>query len=132
MPRCDRVGLAARHGLLPLLVALLFVGCVSGAAPGGAPMAIYQRGETSPSVFLSTVIVQPEGCAPLGLACTVAGPEGAVVIVPLTEGVPAWMYEIFAHELCHVVAAARQLRNDPCHKEDDGKVDVRRIGPQGP
>jgi len=34
--------------------------------------------------------------------------------------------------MCHVVAGARELRNDPCHKEDDGKVEVRRIGAQGP
>ena len=132
MPRYGTVGLAARSGLLPLLVALLFVGCASGGVPGGAPMEIYQKGETSPNVFLSTVIVRPQGCAPFGLACTMAGPAGAVLIVPLTEGIPAWMYEVFAHEMCHVVVAARELRHDPCHKEDNGKIEVRRIGPQGP
>ena len=136
MPRYGTVGLTARSGFLPLLVGLLFVGCASVGAPAGAPsgatMGIYQKGETSPNVFLSTVIVRPQGCAPFGLACTMAGPAGAVLIVPLTEGMPAWMYEVFAHEMCHVVAAARELRNEPCHKEDDGKVMVRRIGAQGP
>jgi hypothetical protein len=132
MPRCGTAGWVARSGLLPLLVALLFVGCASGGIPGGAPMEIYQKGETSPNIFLSTVIVRPQGCAPFGVACTMAGPAGAVLIVPLTEGMPAWMYEVFAHEMCHVVAAARELRQNPCHKEDDGKIDVRRIGAQGP
>lgn len=132
MLRLRTAGLVARSGLVRLLVALLFVGCASGGAPGRAPMAIYQKGETSPNVFLSTVIVRPQGCAPFGLACTVAGPAGAVLIVPLTEGMPVWMYEVFAHEMCHVVAAARELRQNPCHNEDDGKIDVRRIGAQGP
>jgi len=141
MTRYGTVGSAARGGLLPLLFGLLLfglllVGCASGGAPGGGtgggPMDIYQKGETSPNVFLSTVIVRPKGCAPFGLACTMAGPGGAVVIVPLTEGIPAWMYEVFAHEMCHVVAGAREFRNDPCHQEDNGKVEVRRIGAQGP
>lgn len=132
MLRSRTVGRAARGGLLRLLVGFLFVGCASGGIPGGAPMDIYQKGETSPNIFLATVIVRPEGCAPFGLACTMAGPAGAVLIVPRTEGMPAWMYEVFAHELCHVVAAARELRNEPCHHEDDGKVEVRRIGSQGP
>jgi len=132
MPRCGTVGSAARSGVLPLLMALLFVGCASGGAPAGGPMEIYQKGEISPNVFLSTVIVRPQGCAPFGLACTMAGPAGAVLIVPLTEKIPPWMYEIFAHEMCHVVVAVRELRNDPCHKEDDGKIAVHRIGAQGP
>lgn len=136
MARYGTAGLAVRSGLLPLLGALLFVGCASGSAPhgapGGAPMDIYQKGETSPNVFLSTVIVRPQGCAPFGLACTMAGPAGAVLIVPLTEQIPAWMYEVFAHEMCHVVVAVRELRYNPCHKEDDGKIKVHRIGAQGP
>ena len=132
MLTCRTAGWVARSGFLPLLLALLVVGCASGGIPGGAPMEIYQKGETSPHVFLATVIVRAQGCAPFGVACTMAGPAGAVLIVPLTEGMPAWMYEVFAHEMCHVVAAARELRNEPCHQEDDGKVEVRRIGPQGP
>lgn len=136
MARCGTVGLAARSGLLPLLAALLLVGCASGSAPrgapGGAPTDIYQKGETSPNVFLSTVIVRPQGCAPFGLACTMAGPAGAVLIVPLTEQIPAWIYEVFAHEMCHVVVAVRELRHNPCHNEDNGKIEVRRIGAQGP
>jgi len=132
MPRCGRVGSAARSGSLGLLAALLLVGCASGGAPRGASTDIYQKGETSPNVFLSTVIVRPQGCAPFGLACTMAGPAGAVLIVPLTEQIPAWMYEVFAHEMCHVVVAVRELRDNPCHKEDDGKISVRRIGAQGP
>jgi len=132
MPRCGTVGSAARSGLLPLLVAALVVGCASGGAPGGVQTDIYQKGETSPNVFLSTVIVRPQGCAPFGLACTMAGPAGAVLIVPHTEQMPAWMYEVFAHEMCHVVAAVRELRTDPCHAEDDGKIKVRRLGAQVP
>lgn len=131
MPRCDTMGLAARSGLLPLLGMWLFVGCASGAAPRGAAMEMYQKGETSPNVFLSTVIVRPEGCAPFGVACTMAGPGGAVLIMPFTEHIPGWMYEVFAHEMCHVVVAVRELPRDPCHTEDDGKIRVRRIGGQG-
>ncbi len=132
MLRYGTAGLAARSGLLPLLMGLLFVGCASSVTPRGVPADIYQKGETSPNVFLSTVIVRPQGCAPFGLACTMAGPGGAVLIVPLNEQMPAWMYEVFAHEMCHVVAAVRELRQNPCHKEDDGKVEVRRIGAKGP
>lgn len=92
MARFGTAGTAARSGLFFLFVALLLAGCASGGAPNGAmsgvPTEIYQRGETSPNVFLSTVIVRAKGCAPFGLACTMAGPGGAVLIVPLTENMP--------------------------------------------
>jgi hypothetical protein len=61
-----------------------------------------------------------------------AGPAGAVLIVSLTEHIPGWIYEVFAHEMCHVVVAVREFRHDPCRTEDDGKIKVRRFGAQGP
>jgi hypothetical protein len=61
-----------------------------------------------------------------------AGPAGASLIVPLSEHIPGWMYEVFAHELCDVVVVVRQFRHDPCHTEDDGKIRVRRIGAPDP
>ena len=61
-----------------------------------------------------------------------AGPAGASLIVPLSEHIPGWMYEVFAHELCGVVVAVRELPHDPCRMEDDGKIRVRRIGVPDP
>ena len=117
---------AIKHGFLVLSLAL--AGCASGFS-GGTPLSggvpteeIYRKGETSPSTFLSTVIVRPEGCAPHGTACTVAGPHGVVVVVPFREETPSWMYEMFAHEICHVVAAVKEVQPDPCHREDGGQI----------
>jgi hypothetical protein len=42
------------------------------------------------------------------------------------------VYEVFAHELCDVVVAVREFRHDPCRREDDGKIRVRRIGAPDP
>lgn len=121
---------AIRYGFLMMSLAL--AGCASGFS-GGAPMEeTYQKGETAPNVFLSTVIVRPGGCAPFGTACTMAGPGGAILIVPLSTETPAWIYEMFAHEICHVVATVKQLGNDPCHLEDGGTIAARKIGAVAP
>lgn len=65
-------------------------------------------------------------------ACAPAGPAGASLIVPLSEHISGWMYEVVAHELCDVIVAVREFRHDPCRMEDDGKIRVRRIGAQDP
>lgn len=128
MARRSTMGRVARSGMLTPLLGALVVGCVSN----GVPIDIYQKGQTSPNVYLSTVIVRPGGCAPFGAACTLAGPGGAVLIVPFDQLTPRWMYEIFAHEMCHVVAAVQALGGDPCHREDHGKISVQRTGAGGP
>jgi hypothetical protein len=57
---------AIRYGFLMVSAAL--AGCASGGS-GGAPMdQTYEKGDISPTVFLSTVIARPGGCAPLGAA----------------------------------------------------------------
>jgi len=117
---------AIRYGFL--MVSLALAGCASGYSVAAPFEETYKKGETSPNVFLSTVIVRPDGCAPLGTACTMAGPRGAVVIVPFSAETPSWMYEMFAHELCHAVAAVKELRPDPCHQEDHGKIVTRKNG----
>jgi hypothetical protein len=121
---------AIRYGFLMMSLAL--AGCASGFSVAGPLEETYQKGETSPDVFLSTVIVRPGGCAPVGAACTMAGPRGAVVIVPFSPETPGWMYEMFAHEICHVVAAVRELQPDPCHQEDHGKIVIHKNRPLAP
>ena len=120
---------AVNYGFLVLSLAL--VGCASGFS-GGTPMEeTYRKGETSSNVFLSTVIVRPDGCAPHGTACTMTGPLGVVLVVPFREETPSWMYEMFAHEICHVVAAVKDIQPDPCHREDGGQIRAdrgRRLG----
>jgi hypothetical protein len=41
------------------------------------------------------------------------------------------MWEMFAHETCHVVAAVKELRPDPSHLEYGGKIAVLRSGAAG-
>ena len=115
-----------------LVLSLGLSGCASGLSGGtvtGGNVAgkapaqeTYRKGEISPNVYLSTVIVRPDGCAPHGTACTMMGPGGVLLIVPLREEAPSWMYEMFAHEICHVVAKVKEIRPDPCHREDGGQI----------
>jgi len=127
MGRRSTTGRLALRGILTPLLGAMILGCASD----GIPIDIYKKGQTSPNVYLSTVIVRPGGCAPFGAACTLAGPGGAVLIVPFDQQTPRWMYEIFAHEMCHVVAGVQELRGNPCHREDHGSITMRRIDAGG-
>ena len=105
-----------------LVLSLALAGCASSLSGGAPTEETFRKGETSPNVYLSTVIARPDGCAPHGTACTMAGPGGVLLIVPLREETPSWMYEMFAHEICHVVAKVKDIRPDPCHREDGGQI----------
>ncbi len=116
----------ASRGLLLVLGLVVFSGCAATQSlgePAGRPM-VFQKGQTAPQAYLSSVIVLKGGCQPFGTACTIAGPTGATIILPRAEGMPDWLYEVFAHELCHAVAGVQGLKGtaDPCHSEDGGVI----------
>jgi hypothetical protein len=51
---------------------------------------------------------------------------GAIIFLPRVQGTPEWLYEAFAHELCHAVAGVqgKHGKADPCHNEDGGAIHV--------
>ena len=114
----------AGRALILTLALLALSGCAA-SIEGGKP-AVYQKGEIAPHAYLSSIVVLKEGCKPYGAACTIASPSGATVILPRIDGAPEWVYEVFAHELCHAVAGVRGLKGeaDPCHDEDGGVIRV--------
>lgn len=112
--------------LLPCLALLALSGCGTiAAAPDNQP-AVFQKGRVAPETYLSSVIVKRDGCHPYGTACTKAGPLGAIIFLPRVQGTPEWLYEVFAHELCHAVAGVqgKHGKTDPCHNEDGGAIHV--------
>ena len=113
--------------LLPCLVLLALSGCGTIASPASNQPAVFQKGRIGPETFLSSVIVGQNGCRPFGTACTVAGPKGAIIFLPRVQGTPEWLYEVFAHELCHAVAGVQGKggATDPCHDEDGGTILVK-------
>jgi len=56
----------------------------TGAQSAVSP--VFQKGQIAPQSYLSSVIVVKGGCQPFGAACTIAGPTGATIILPRTEG----------------------------------------------
>jgi hypothetical protein len=112
--------------LLPCLALLALSGCSTVAAGPDKQPTVFQKGRVAPETYLSSVVVRPDGCHPYGSACTIAGPKGAIIFLPRVQGVPAWLYEAFAHELCHAVAGVQGKRGeaDPCHSEDGGAIHV--------
>lgn len=112
--------------LLPCLALLALSGCSTVAAGPDKQPTVIQKGRVAPDTYLSSVIVGQDGCRPYGSACTVAGPKGAIIFLPRVQGVPQWLYEVFAHELCHAVAGVQGKRGeaDPCHSEDGGTIQV--------
>ena len=118
--------------LLPGLALLALSGCgtiatgpVKTALPDNPP-TVFQKGRVAPETYLSSVIVGQGGCHPYGSACTIAGPKGAIIFLPRVQGAPEWLYEVFAHELCHAVAGVQGKRGDadPCHGDDGGVIKV--------
>ena len=96
----------ATWGLFLFVGLLVFSGCASAgpsAQSVGQPL-VFQKGQIAPQSYLSSVIVVKGGCQPFGAACTISGPTGATIILPRTEGMPEWLYEVFAHEMCHALA----------------------------
>ncbi len=116
----------ATWGLFLIVGLLVFSGCASAgpsAQSAGQPL-VFQKGQIAPQSYLSSVIVVKGGCQPFGAACTIAGPTGATIILPRTEGMPEWLYEVFAHEMCHALAGVKGHtgKADPCHNEDGGVI----------
>ena len=116
----------ATWGLFLFVGLLVFSGCASAgpsAQSVGQPL-VFQKGQVAPQSFLSSVIVVKGGCQPFGAACTISGPTGATIILPRTEGMPEWLYEVFAHEMCHALAGVKGHtgKADPCHNEDGGVI----------
>lgn len=112
--------------LLPCLALLALSGCGTIAAGPDKQPTVFQKGWIAPDTYLSRVIVRSDGCQPFGAACTKAGPLGAIILLPRVEGAPEWLYEAFAHELCHAVAGVqgKHGKADPCHNEDGGVIHV--------
>jgi hypothetical protein len=112
--------------LLPCLALLALSGCGTIAAGPDKQPTVFQKGRIAPETYLSSVIVRQDGCRPYGSACTIAGPKGAIIFLPRVQGTPDWLYEVFAHELCHAVAGVQGKRGeaDPCHSEDVGAIHV--------
>jgi hypothetical protein len=112
--------------LLPCLALLALSGCGTIAAGPDNQPTVFQKGRIGPQTYLSSVIVGRDGCRPFGSACTIAGPLGAIIFLPRVQGTPEWLYEVFAHELCHAVAGVQGKRDgaDPCHGEDGGAIHV--------
>jgi hypothetical protein len=109
------------------LALLALSGCGTIAARPDNQPAVFQKGRIAPQTYLSSVIVGGrDGCRPFGTACTIAGPLGAIIFLPRVQGAPEWLYEVFAHELCHAVAGVQGKRGtaDPCHGEDGGAIHV--------
>jgi hypothetical protein len=112
--------------LLPCLALLALSACGTIAAGTDNQPTVFQKGRVAPETYLSSVIVGRDGCHPYGSACTIAGPLGAIIFLPRVQGTPDWLYEVFAHELCHAVAGVQGKRGeaDPCHEEDSGTIRV--------
>ncbi len=114
--------------LLPCLalLALALSGCGTIAAEPGEKPVVFQKGRIAAGTYLSSVVVREDGCQPFGTACTKAGSLGAVIFLPRVQGTPGWLYEVFAHELCHAVAGVqgKHGKADPCHNEDGGAIHV--------
>lgn len=112
--------------LLPCLALLALSGCGTIAADPGEKPVVFQKGRIAAGTYLSSVVVREDGCQPFGTACTKAGPLGAVIFLPRVQGTPGWLYEVFAHELCHAVAGVqgKHGKADPCHNEDGGAIHV--------
>jgi hypothetical protein len=102
-----------------LLAALL-----GGCAGGNAGTTVFRHGAVAPGRYLSTVIVTPGGCRADGGSCTVYRDGTIEVTLPRHDDTDAWVYEAYAHELCHVVAGLHRLVGpaDPCHNEDGGRM----------
>lgn len=108
------------------LAAALAGGCaLAGGAGGlaGAPL-VFKRGEVEPGRYLVTVVVTREGCSAGEGACTTYDNGTVHAILPRSPDTDDWVYEAYAHELCHVVAGLRGMIGaaDPCHKEDGGRM----------
>jgi uncharacterized protein YceK len=114
------------RALLLCLALLALSGCGTIAAEPDEKPAVFQKGRIAPGTYLSSVIVRQNGCQPFGTACTKAGPLGAIIFLPRVQGTPEWLYEAFAHELCHAVAGVqgKHGKADPCHNEDGGAIHV--------
>ena len=92
---------------------------------------VFKRGEVASGRFLTSVVVTPGGCRGTGQSCTTSTGGSVEVVLPWDADTEDWVYEAFAHELCHVVAGLHGLVGpaDPCHKEDNGRLQSRRLGP---
>jgi hypothetical protein len=121
-----------RRALLSLaLAALAASGCAvaQGAldGPGGGPL-VYRRGEIAPGRYLVTVVVGADQCRAAAGPCTTSDDGTVRVALSRVPQVEDWVYEAYAHELCHVVAGLHALVGplDPCHKEDGGRMHATR------
>jgi hypothetical protein len=103
-----------------LLLATVLAGCATG--DGGT--TVFRHGAVAPGRYLSTVIVTPGGCRGDGSSCTVYRDGIVEVTLPRNPDTEAWVYEAYAHELCHVIAGLHRLVGtaDPCHNEDGGRM----------
>jgi hypothetical protein len=101
----------------------LLAGLVGGCATGDGATTVFRHGAVAPGRYLSTVIVTPGGCQGGG-SCTVYREGTVEVTLPRNADTEAWVYEAYAHELCHVVAGLHRLVGpaDPCHNEDGGRM----------
>jgi hypothetical protein len=120
-------GAGARRWLLLAAAGALTGGC---ALAGPTPL-VFRHGQVAPGRYLTTVVVTPEGCRGTGQACTTSTKGLVEVVLPRDPETETWVYEAFAHELCHVVAGLQGLVGaaDPCHNEDGGRMRNGRHGP---
>ncbi len=113
-----------RPGRRALGIVALAAALGSGCASGDGATKVFRHGAVGPGRYLSTVIVTPGGCSPGGGSCTVHREGTVEVTLPLDPDTASWVYEAYAHELCHVVAGLHRLVGpaDPCHNEDGGRM----------